>query len=352
MIINYPDHKTKEENSQKIILRQKSDVAPTKGVKVGVLGAGLYANAVFLPILKKSENVEKVGICSAKGLNARQSAKKFDFHFATTDENEIIRNSDLNTVVILTRHNDHARQVIESLNFNKHVYCEKPLALSIDELNLITTAFNDSESSLMVGFNRRFAPLLQKLKQTLDQSGEPKRIHYRINAGYLPLDHWLHNQNLGGGRVIGEGCHFIDLCIYLASSKPISVQTIGLPNIGKYKNDNVTIQIIFEDGSIATVDYLANGDKSVEKEYLETFSGGTVGQLHDFRNLIITSNDTKKSFSNGMKQDKGHLGAWQAFLNSIETGSEPPIPFEELFTTSVTTIAANESLNKNQVINL
>lgn len=352
VIIIYPDLQNEEENGQKIILTPKSKVSPTKSIGVGILGAGLYANAVFLPILKKSENIEKVGICSAKGLNARQLAKKFDFQFATTDENEIIRNSDLNTVVILTRHNDHVRQVVESLNFKKHVYCEKPLALSIEELNLISTAYNNSESRLMVGFNRRFAPLLQKLKRILEQSGEPKRIHYRINAGYLPLDHWLHNQDIGGGRIIGEGCHFIDLCIYLANSKPVSIQTTGLPNIGKYKNDNVIIQIIFEDGSIATVDYLSNGDKSVEKEYLEIFSGGIVGQLHDFRNLIITSNGTKKTFSKGMKQDKGHIGAWQAFLKSIETGSEPPIPFEELFTTSVATIAANESLIKNQVINL
>jgi predicted dehydrogenase len=352
VIINYPDYINQEENAQKIILNQKSIGTPTKGVKIGVLGAGLYANAVFLPIIKKSDNLEKVGICSAKGLNARQLAKKFDFQFATTDENEIINNSDLNTVVILTRHNDHARQVIESLTRNKHVYCEKPLALSKDELVAIAKAFNDSESRLMVGFNRRFAPLIQKMKQIMDQSGEPKRIHYRVNAGYLPLDHWLHNPDIGGGRIIGEGCHFIDLCIYFAGSNPVSVQTIGLPNIGKYKNDNVIIQIIFEDGSIATVDYLANGDKSVEKEYLEIFSGGTVGQLHDFRNLIITSNGTKKTFSSGMKQDKGHLGAWQAFMKSIETGSEPPIPFEEIITSSIVTLAANESLSNQEIIKL
>lgn len=352
VVINYPDKQEKSLNEKKVILSQKATNTPTSTIKLGILGAGLFANAVFLPVIQKSEDLEKVGICSAKGLNARQLAKKFNFQFATSDEYEIVKNPEINTVVILTRHNDHARQVIDSLQQNKHVYCEKPLALNFEELEQIKATFLASNSNLMVGFNRRFAPLIHKSKQVIQQSAEPKRIYYRVNAGYLPLDHWLHNPNLGGGRIIGEGCHFIDLCIFLAGSNPLTVQTVGIPNNGKYNNDNVVIQMTFEDGSIATVDYLANGDKSIEKEYLEIFTAGIVAQLHDFRNLLVSTNGNKNQINHRFNQDKGHQKAWELFVNSIKSGGESPISFDEIYTSSIVTIAANQSLLTNETIHL
>ncbi|HSM25364.1 MAG TPA: bi-domain-containing oxidoreductase, partial [Anaerolineaceae bacterium] len=350
VVINYQNEIENEKFEQKVTILPLREVKSASKIKTGILGAGLYAGAVFLPIINKSDDVVKIGICSAKGLNARQLANKFGYQFATTNENEIISNSDINTVVILTRHNDHARQVIESLKFGKHIYCEKPLAINLQELKEIETSFSKSNSELMVGFNRRFAPFIQSTKNFFETSVEPKQIHYRINAGYLPLDHWLHNPSIGGGRIIGEGCHFIDLCIYLVGSTPVSVQTLGLPNQGKYNNDIVTIVISFEDGSNAIIEYLANGDKNVEKETMEIFSGGKVAQLFDYRKLILTSNGKKSSFSNRFKQDKGHIAAWDAFTNAIVKSSDPPIPFTELLTSSVVSIAANESLIKKEIV--
>lgn len=350
VVINYHHDIEFNKLDQKVIFHSWDKIKSSSKITAGILGAGLYAGAVFLPIVNKSDNTEKIGICSAKGLNARQLANKYGYKFATTNENEIISNPDINTIVILTRHNDHARQVIEGLKSGKHIYCEKPLALNLQELNEIEKSYTSANSKLMVGFNRRFAPFIQSTKKFIEQSVEPKQIHYRINAGYLPLDHWLHNPLIGGGRIIGEGCHFIDLCIYLAESKPVSVQTFGLPNNGKYNNDNVTIIISFENGSTAIIEYLANGDKNVEKEVMEIFSGGKVAQLIDYRNLILTTNGKKTSFSNRLKQDKGHSSAWDAFTKSIINNSEPPIPFSDLIISSVVSLAANESLIKKEMI--
>ena len=350
VVINYQHDIELNKLDQKVILHSWDENKSPSKITAGILGAGLYAGAVFLPIVNRSNNTDKIGICSAKGLNARQLAKKYGYQFATTNENEIISNPDINTIVILTRHNDHARQVIEGLKSGKHIYCEKPLALNLQELNEIEKSYTAANSKLMVGFNRRFAPFIQSTKKFIEQCVEPKQIHYRINAGYLPLDHWLHNPIIGGGRIIGEGCHFIDLCIYLAESQPVSVHTIGLPNNGKYNNDNVTIIISFENGSTAIIEYLANGDKNVEKEVMEIFSGGKVAQLFDYRNLVLTTNGKKTSFSNRLKQDKGHSSAWDAFTRSIINNSEPPIPFSDLLNSSFVSLAANESLIKKEMI--
>jgi predicted dehydrogenase/threonine dehydrogenase-like Zn-dependent dehydrogenase len=349
IIIEYPVQDEKI-NQSHVVELSKIQKQTDADVKVGVLGAGLFANAVFLPIINKSGSVKNVGICSAKGLNARQLAKKFGYGFACSNDEELIRNADINTIVILTRHNEHARQVIEALKLDKHIYCEKPLALNFDELINIKESYEKSSSKLMVGFNRRFAPFIQKAKQFIDKSGEAKIIHYRVNAGYLPLNHWLHDPLQGGGRIIGEGCHFIDLCLYLVGKKPVSVQTFALPNIGKYKDDNVVINVSFEDGSIVTIEYLANGDKNVEKETMECFSGGKVAQLVDYRKLILTTNGKRTTFTNRIKQEKGHLQAWQSFIFSIKNGTKAPISFDELLTSSIVSIAARDSLLKNEVI--
>jgi predicted dehydrogenase/threonine dehydrogenase-like Zn-dependent dehydrogenase len=351
VIIQYPDNVETKISERHVDLQKPSGLnLEGKQVSIGILGAGLFASAVFLPMIQKTTSVRKVGICSAKGLSARQLAKKYNYEFACTDETEIVKSNEINTVVILTRHNDHARQIISGLQANKHIYCEKPLALNTTELLEIKQAYKNAHSKLMVGFNRRFSPFILKAKDFIIKSSEPKIIHYRVNAGFIPSNHWVHDPLQGGGRIIGEGCHFIDLCIYLADSKPVSIQTIGLPNIGKYNDDNVIINIIFEDGSMATIEYLANGDKSVEKETLEIFSGGKVVQLIDFRKLILTSNGKKTQYQSRFTQDKGHLGSWQAFINSIELNLEAPITFEALFESSLAALMAVESLRKKETI--
>ncbi len=351
VIIQYPDNGSSEISNRRVDLQKISALnLKSNKVSIGILGAGLFASTVFLPIIQKTKSVQKLGVCSAKGLSARQLAKKYNYQFACTDESEIFNNNDINTVVLLTRHNDHARQIIHGLQANKHIYCEKPLALNMTELLEIKHAYKNAQSNLMLGFNRRFSPFVLKAKDFIKKTAEPKIIHYRVNAGFIPSNHWVHDPDQGGGRIVGEGCHFIDLCIYLADSKPVRIQTNGLPNLGKYNDDNVVINLIFEDGSIATIEYLANGDKSVEKETLEIFSGGKIVQLTDFKKLILTSNGKKTQHHSRFTQDKGHLGSWQAFINSIELNLEVPITFEEIFGSSLVTLLAAESLRKNEII--
>lgn len=350
VIIKYPDDSKDGWQQKRVEIKDKKNYRTDGNIKVGVLGAGLYASSVFLPVINQDRSIQKFGICSAKGLSASQLAKKYHYQFACTDEQEILVNKDINTVVILTRHNDHARQTIESLKSNKHVYCEKPLALTIDELRQIKKTYKENESKLMVGFNRRFSSFIQKTKKYVDNINEPKVLHYRVNAGFIPSNHWIHDLEVGGGRIIGEGCHFIDLCIFLVGSSLKSIQSVGVPNLGKYHNDVVVITLIFDDGSIATIEYLANGDKLVEKETLEIFAGGSVVQLIDFKKLAFISNGRKETHNLQMSQDKGHKNAFQAFVRSIKSGSEEPISFDEMLISSLATIAAYESLINQEII--
>ena len=352
VVLNYPESNSLEINENylhRVDLNSNVDLTPTD-VNLGVLGAGLYASAVFLPVINKVGQVKKTGICSAKGLNARHAAKKYNYSFACTDENELLENKAINTVVLLTRHQDHARQVIKALTNKKNVYCEKPLAIDQASLEEVSRVVPNSDTRLMVGFNRRFAPLVIAMKKFLSSNIEPMHIHYRINAGLIPLNHWLHDPDQGGGRIIGEGCHFIDLLIYLTGQNPVSVRTFGLPEMGKYKEDNISIVIEFEDGSIGIIDYLSNGDKSVPKERIEIFAGGKVVQMDDFRKISMIENGKKIIRKSNFGQDKGHQAAWQAFVNAIKNGSQSPISYTEIWQVTMTSFAAVQSLREEKSI--
>jgi len=351
VVINYnPVIETASgESSKQVNIQQTSHQNPSK-LSIGILGAGLYAGAVFLPVIEKTGEVNKVGICSAKGLNASHFAKKYGYSYACTDENQILDDPNINAVVILTRHNDHSRQIIRSLENEKHIYCEKPLTINEESLIDIKNAVEKSKSILMVGFNRRYSSMAIKIKDFLQGNSEPLKIYYRVNAGLLPLNHWLHDPEIGGGRIIGEVCHFIDFLHFLTGKKPVSVDTFGLPDLGKYKEDNVTIIINFEDGSIGTIDYLANGDKSFPKEYLEVFAGGKIVQMNDFRNLKLVENNKKKEIKSLMQQDKGHLGAWKAFMDHIKSDQVSPINFSDIWSVTQTSFAAVQSLREQRRI--
>lgn len=337
---------------------------PSSAVKLGVLGAGLFANATLLPAIKKIPDIELVGIASAGGLHAQHSAKKFGFAYATSSDDEIINDTHINTVAILTRHDSHSELAVKALQAGKHVFVEKPLA--IDEIGLdkviaaLTidhepqTETNGSSSTvhglLTVGFNRRFAPLAIKLSTFLTNRTEPLHVHYRVNAGTIPLTHWTHDPAQGGGRVIGEGCHFVDFLAFLAGAAPVSVSAHALPDGGKYREDNLSMTFTFPDGSIGVVDYLANGDKSFPKERIEVFCGGRVAVLDDFRALEMVHDGrrtvTKKA------QDKGWYSEWVAFVHAIREGSQPPIPYEQLVGVTKATFAAMESLRGGQNVNI
>jgi predicted dehydrogenase len=309
----------------------------------------------MLPALKEIPSVELVGIASASGMSAKHAANRFGFHYATSDEAQILNDPQVDVVAILTRHNLHARQVIAALRAHKHVFCEKPLALNQAELNAIQEALiepwnspdtleTDSPPLLTAGFNRRFAPMAQQLQDFLGEHREPLAAHYRVNAGYLPPAHWTHDPEQGGGRIIGEGCHFIDFLTFLVGSAPTSVIAGGLPDGGRYREDNAILTFTFPDGSVGVVSYLANGDKAFPKERMEVFSAGRVAVLDDFRSLELVSNGRRKVFHSRLRQDKGHSQEWQAFAAAIRADSPASIPYDQLFGVMNATFASLEAL--------
>lgn len=314
-------------------------------LSVGVLGAGNYATAVFLPALQKTGGARLAGIVSASGLSARHAAQKYGFSFASSQEEEVLANPEIDVVALLTRHDQHARQVLAGLRAGKHVYCEKPLALTLAELDEIEATLAEGDQPLLtVGFNRRFAPLAIQLKAALARRNEPLAAHYRVNAGFIPLSHWVHDPLVGGGRVVGEGCHFIDFLAFLVGQAPISVQAAALPDGGRYRGDNAVLTFSFADGSLGTLSYLANGDKSVSKERVEVFCGGTVALLDDFRSLEITAGGRRKKAGSLLGQDKGHQAAWANFLAAVRAGGRPPIPYADLLGVSRMAIRAAQAL--------
>ncbi len=346
VLLTYPKGKRKEE--RRVVFPAIAH-RPSSTVNLSVLGAGLFANSVLLPAIKKVDGIQLVGIASSGGLHAQHAGKKFGFKYATSSEDEIINDPNVNTVAILTRHDSHAELAVKALKAGKHVFVEKPLALNSAQLSAVSKQLKSKSTSLLtVGFNRRFAPLTQSLKFQISSLQEPKHIHYRVNAGYLSSDHWNHDPDVGGGRIIGEACHFIDFVTFLVGAPPISVTAHALPDGGKYREDNVCMTFTFPDGSIGVVDYLANGDKSLPKERLEVFCGGTVAVLDDFVSLQVTKAGKTKEERDA--QDKGWVNEWKTFVNSVREGGEPPIPYEHLIGVTKSTFAAVESLRvRNEI---
>jgi predicted dehydrogenase/threonine dehydrogenase-like Zn-dependent dehydrogenase len=347
VVLTYPVDKLE---SSKVVRFKLPTFKPTT-CTLGVLGAGLFANATMLPALKQVDGVELVGIASAGGLHAQHAGRKFDFAYATSSDDEIINDPNINTIAILTRHDTHAELVVKALQAGKHVFVEKPLAVNSEQLSVISEQLLNTEHCLlMTGFNRRFAPLAQQLHASLVTRHEPLYAHYRVNASYIPLNHWVHDLNLGGGRIVGEGCHFVDFITFLVGQLPVSVSAHGLPDNGKYRQDNVSMTFTFPDGSIGVVDYLANGDKAFPKERVEVFCGGRIAVLDDFRSLEMVQDGRRKVVKSALKQDKGHLGEWQAFVKAIHAGSGPPIPYEQLIGVTKAAFAAIESLRTGQSV--
>jgi len=348
VLLVYPEEKMKEERRIEFpsIVNRKSSI-----VNLGVLGAGLYANATLLPVIKNNKDFELVGIASSGGLHAQHSGKKFGFQYATSSEDEIINDKNINTVAILTRHDSHADLVMKALKAGKHVFVEKPLAINSTQLSAISKQLKAKNQPLLtVGFNRRFSPLAQNLKSEIANRQSSIYAHYRINAGYLPLNHWTQDPTLGGGRIIGEACHFIDLITFLVGAPPVSVNAHALPDGGKYREDNVSMTFTFSDGSIGIVDYLANGDKSYPKERLEVFCEGMIAVLDDYVSLT-TVKDGKKKVESGA-QDKGWRAEMSAFAGAIQGKSEAPIPYEQLIGVTQSTFAAVESIRTGTKVNI
>ena len=298
---------------------------------LGFVGSGNYATRILIPAFK-SANAFLLSVASGGGVSGVHAGRKYGFRETTTDTDSLITDARINTIVISTRHDSHANLTCKALKARKNVFVEKPLCLTISELEKIKDVYssvvsNESQSPLlMVGFNRRFSPHIQKIKTLLDGVSEQKSFVMTVNAGAIPEDHWTQDKEIGGGRIIGEACHFIDLLRYLASS---TIESSAVVKMGKGVGDTVSIELRFVDGSIGTVHYFANGSKKFPKERLEIFTAGRILQLDNFRTLrgFGWKGFTKMRL---WRQDKGQNKCVSSFVRAIQDGAPSPISFGEL----------------------
>jgi predicted dehydrogenase len=340
-----------EEAAAGIHIQLRSKAARTdEQINLGVIGAGNFATAVLFPEMKKISGLNWVGLATASGISSGHAGRRYGFQYATSDAEELIEDEQINTIVVLTRHNLHAELVSEALLAGKHVFCEKPLAIDPGSLQNVAQALSSADGLLTVGFNRRFAPLAVQLKKRLAAVKDPLMMQYRVNAGALPGDHWLHDPEQGGGRIIGEACHFIDFLTFLAGHPPVDVQTMGLANDDRYHEDNVQIALRFAGGSVGTITYVANGSRAFPKERVEVFGGGQVAVLEDFRRLELAAGGRKRTYRSWLRQDKGHRSEWEAFEGAIQSGGLPPIAYADLFAVTQASFAAVESLRRGERI--
>jgi polar amino acid transport system substrate-binding protein len=358
VILTYPQPKTVDE-SETVWLRKQPTAKstsspvprPPSSVRLGLIGAGLFAQGTLLPALQGVEKTALRAVCSASGLSARHAAEKHGAVYCASDAKEIFADEEINAVLIATRHNTHAELVIQALQAGKHVFVEKPLAISPTQLDEVGKTFNVQPSNVLtVGYNRRFAPLARRMKTFLDEINDPLVLNYQVNAGQIPLDHWVQDPEIGGGRIIGEVCHFVDFLSYLTDSLPVSVYARALPNDGRYQNDNVAVNLKFEDGSVGTITYVANGDKAYPKERVQAFGGGAVAVLDDFRRVRLIKGGKTEGHRTWFKQDKGHQAELVAFVDAVREGTGAPIPFESLAATTLATFKIEESLRTGEPV--
>lgn len=334
---------TPGDQPHKSIIRLSSGAAAgTGGIHVGVIGAGSFAQNYLIPYMR-SWGAHLTTVVTSRGITAKNVAGKFSFANASSDSQDIFSDRQINTIFIATPHNTHAEYVEKALQAGKSVFVEKPLALNAGELEAITQQMEQHGGRLMVGFNRRFSPVANALKSAFGRPAQPLVINYRVNAGFIPKEHWIQDPVTGGGRIVGEACHFIDLMQYFTGSLPIKVYAscINGDNDKLPNEDNVCIIIHFSDGSIGTLTYVASGDKSLPKERVEIFGDGKVGIIDDFKKGELHQNNKVKTLN---LQGKGHKEEVQAFLQAVSTGGPMPVDFESIRQTTAATFKILDSL--------
>ena len=333
--------------NQRIMVREKSSGGK---VAIGFIGAGSYAQSNLLPnIPRNDQDVSLVGVMTSSGTTSKRVAEKFQFDFCTSIENDLLANEDINTLFIATRHDSHASYVLKGIESKRNIFVEKPLCLTEKDLDTIERELlSKSNVSLMVGFNRRFSPLAQKLKEKIGSG--PISMIYRVNSGVVDDGDWIQDLELGGGRIIGEACHFIDFLTYICGSLPKRVYASALSE-PKNLNDIVNINLEFENGSIGTISYFSNGSKDLPKEYIEIYRGGVTAILNDFKKLVIYGTGKtyrKKSFV----QNKGQKAMVAAFLRASQSGEGYPIPLNEMIAVTRTTFKILTSLKTHEPQNI
>lgn len=348
IILRYPY--VEEFNEEHVIPLQNSTavVSQKNRAKVGVsiIGAGSHATNELIPLLSRMKNIEFRGIISATGVRAQALGKKYKFNFCTSEPNNIFADEKSDCIYILTRHDTHADLTVSALEAGKHVFVEKPLALSEDELSSITNAQRRSGKILLAGFNRRYAPMAIKMRNFFGTRAQPLSIHYRSNVGFRPENHWLHDPQQGGGVILGEACHFIDFCYWFVNAPIIDLDVSALngKDTGLISEDNVHITLKFSDGSVATITYLSNGSTAYSRERIEVHCDNKTADLTDFKQLSLADGKSVKRFSNWISADIGHRAQTKAFLEAVLDSNPTLIDTKGYLESSYTTILVNQKL--------
>jgi len=347
VVLTYPQ-------TESAVSKPAATILPrAKGNKcvLGVVGAGSFARTKLLPALRGSSDVVLHTLATQRGISAEDSKKKFGFAHCTTDVNDIFANPEINAVLITTPHSGHAALTARALAAGKSVMVEKPLALTREELNEVIAARSASAAFFQVGFNRRFAPMVLKMRGHLANIAGPKTLLLRVNAGQLPPESWQKDANEGGGRILGEVCHFVDLARFLIGS-PISSVHADAATPSRAVAEDLTVTLRHADGSLTTIFYTALGDTAYSKERFECFAGGTVAALDNFRSLEIATGGRIKRTTAKLEQDKGHKAELQAFVHAVSSGTDAPILEGELIESSLATIAVLESLREGAAVSI
>jgi predicted dehydrogenase/threonine dehydrogenase-like Zn-dependent dehydrogenase len=326
---------------------------PAGAVKIAFIGAGSYAQSNLLPnIPRNDDNVSCGAVLTNSGATSKRVAERYGFEFCTSDEKDILESADINTVFVTTRHDSHGDYVLRLLQAHKHVFVEKPLCINSEELARIEEVYleNDSaeQTQLMVGFNRRFAPHATELKRRLTEA--PMSMIYRVNAGAIPADAWIQDTAVGGGRIVGEVCHFVDFLTFMCGSLPTRVYASTVPD-PKCLNDTVTINLEFANGSVGSVCYFANGPKSLSKEYVEIYQSGLAGIIRDFKELCVFAGDRRER-KRSLSQNKGQALMMKAFIDRIKEGGTPLIRADEIFAVTRATFGIVESLLNHKPVSI
>lgn len=322
-------------------------------IRIGCIGAGAFANNVIFPALRAHKTAALYSVATSSGVGTESARRSFGFMRSQTPS-DLIQDPETDAVFVASRHDSHARYVIRAVSNDKPVFVEKPLAVSREELEEIRCSVDAAKEQgflpfVMVGFNRRFAPLTQQICEFFRNRQEQMMVHIRINAGYLPLDHWTQRKD-GGGRILGELCHFVDLARAVVDMPIVSIGAHALPDRARYNRDNLVVNALFQDGSIANILYLANGDRSIAKERIEVFCQGRIARLDDFSSLELAEGGKVRRVRSA--RDKGHKREIQLTLEAIRKGNEAPIPFVELVEVSEATLAVVDSLNSGELVKL
>jgi predicted dehydrogenase/threonine dehydrogenase-like Zn-dependent dehydrogenase len=347
VVLQYPEQ---ADCSHVVTIFQGHATAAHEAV-VGIIGAGNFSKAILLPALARTK-ARLAYIADLNGAAAKHAAVKCGAEKAVTDYRQILDDKEVNTVFVVTSHNTHARFICEALDAGKHVFTEKPLCLTEAELVQIAAAVRHHSSAiLMVGFNRRFSPHMQRIKTLLTGRSGPLCMTMTVNAGEIPADHWTQDPERGGGRIVGEACHFIDLLSYLTASRVEAVLAARVGSGSIVRDDKMSIVLTFADGSIGTVNYFANGCKRYPKEMLEVFCDGRVVRLENFRVTKTYGFQKDKTFRT-FRQDKGHRAELQAFINRVAAGGDPLIPYEQLMNVTEASFAAMTSARESRIVTL